>query len=369
MSNKKFVIFYFFLFGVFIYCLIGLLGILDFNKNKNNLFKTKDNLDFHQKFSKKLHHLRDSNRWGKKKNDYLYTEIGKSKNGTHILLQGDSWMEQVLEINSSFSLFKDFSEIKNLKIINAGITSYSPTLMNLQYQILKENFGIKPETVVIYIDQTDIGDEICRYNPSKVFNNNTLIGVKKEFFTNKIYDYTKIYSYSEINFINNFPLKFLRLANFKIKYFFIRSYNRFHEIAEVGWKNRGSVKCRFSEIQKYLFNLDKNSKDIFINSIKNYLKVLEEDKNVKNILIVTFPHFLHLKGEYNVNVSFLIDDLLEINNFYKISHLNFSKLNFSKINYENIYIDGDPSSHLNNEYHSKLFVKGIIKEIQQIIKK
>ena len=97
--------------------------------------------------------------------------------------------------------------------------------MNLQYQILKENFGIKPETVVIYIDQTDIGDEICRYNPSKVFNNNTLIGVKKEFFTNKIYDYTKIYSYSEINFINNFPLKFLRLANFKIKYFFIRSYN------------------------------------------------------------------------------------------------------------------------------------------------
>ena len=51
MSNKKFVIFYFFLFGVFIYCLIGLLGILDFNKNKNNLFKTKDNLNFHRKFS------------------------------------------------------------------------------------------------------------------------------------------------------------------------------------------------------------------------------------------------------------------------------------------------------------------------------
>ena len=38
-------------------------------------------------------------------------------------------MEQVLEINSSFSLFKDFSEIKNLNIINAGITSYSPTLI------------------------------------------------------------------------------------------------------------------------------------------------------------------------------------------------------------------------------------------------
>ena len=80
------------------------------------------------------------------------------------------------------------------------------------------------------------------------------------------------------------------MANFKIKYFFIRTYNRFMKFQKWDGKIDSNVKCRFSEIQKYLFNLDKNSKDIFINSIKNYLKVLEEDKNVKNILLVTFPH-------------------------------------------------------------------------------
>ena len=127
-------------------------------------------------------------------------------------------MEQVQEIDESLKLFQDFSKKNDINIINGGITSYAPTLMSLQYKFLKTDFDINPSIVIIYVDQTDIGDEICRYNPSKVFNNNTLIGVKKEFFTNKIYDYTKIYSYSEINFINNFPLKFLRLANFKIKW-------------------------------------------------------------------------------------------------------------------------------------------------------
>ena len=48
--------------------------------------------------------------------------------------------------------------------------------------------------------------------------------------------------------------KFIIITNFKIKYFLIRSLYR------CGWKNR-RVKCRFKEIQKYLFNLDKNSKE------------------------------------------------------------------------------------------------------------
>ena len=44
---------------------------LKYNKNHEYLFKTKKNLLFHKKYSEKLHHLRDSNRWGEQKNDYL----------------------------------------------------------------------------------------------------------------------------------------------------------------------------------------------------------------------------------------------------------------------------------------------------------
>ena len=67
----------------------------------------------------------------------IYSQNSKNKKGKLVLLQGDSWMEQVQE-NESLKLFQDFSEKKNLNIINGGITSYSPTLMSLQYKLLKK---------------------------------------------------------------------------------------------------------------------------------------------------------------------------------------------------------------------------------------
>ena len=42
--------------------------------------------------------------------------------------------------------------------------------MKLQFEILKEDFNIHPDIVVAYIDQTDIGDEICRYKNKRYFN-------------------------------------------------------------------------------------------------------------------------------------------------------------------------------------------------------
>ena len=35
--------------------------------------------------------------------------------------------------------------------------------MTSQLFILKNNFGYNPEILIAVIDQTDIGDEICRY--------------------------------------------------------------------------------------------------------------------------------------------------------------------------------------------------------------
>ena len=341
---------------------------MDFNKNKNNLFKSKEHLNFHKKYSKKLHHLRDSNRWGIEENDYLFSSIGKYKNADLILLQGDSWMEQSQEIAGSLKLLKEFSEKNNLNIINAGITSYSPTLMNLQYQLLKKNFNLKPKIIVAYIDQTDIGDEICRYYPTKKFVNNKLIAVENESYTNKIYDYTKIYHYSDININTNFYLRLFRLANFKIKYFIIRNIKRFKEISMVGWKERGSVKCRFKEIQKYLFKLNKKSKDLFKESINDYLKTLENDKDIKKIILVSFPHYKHQNKEYKINVSNIIEELIINKKFKKTHHLNFSEYDFSSFKLKSIYLDGDPSSHLNTRFHSELFIKNIIKELEIVLK-
>ena len=368
MKNKIFIFFSFFLFSFFVYFLVGILASLELNKNKSNLFKDKKNLIFHQKYSKQLHHLRDSNRWGEQKNDYLFSIIGDHQSSDLILLQGDSWMEQSQEVKSSLRLLEKFSVKNNLSIINAGITSYSPSLMNLQFKLLKKDFNLQPNVVIAYIDQTDIGDEICRYNPSKIFSENTLVAVSNEEYTNKIYDYTKVYNYSNIELYNSHPLKFFKLANFKIKYLILRTYKRFKEISEVGWSQRGNVKCRFDEIQKYLFNLDQKSKNLFLNSLNEYIRTLEEDTEIRKILLVSFPHYKHHNKEYKISVSNLIEELIENNNFKKTSHFNFSNYDFSNLELKKIYLEGDPSSHLNKKYHTELFIKNVLNELQKTLR-
>ena len=57
-----------------------------------------------------------------------------------------------------------------MNYINAGISSYSPTLMTIQYKILKNDFKINPDYVVVHIDQTDFGDDVCRYKKNRYYN-------------------------------------------------------------------------------------------------------------------------------------------------------------------------------------------------------
>ena len=80
------------------YFLFGIWGIFEINKHHDILFKSEKNLIFHKKYSKKIHHLRDSNRWNKKDNEHLFSIVNESKNYKKILLfQGDSWIEQISE--------------------------------------------------------------------------------------------------------------------------------------------------------------------------------------------------------------------------------------------------------------------------------
>ena len=53
------------------------------------------------------------------------------------------------------------SKKKKIGLINSGTTSYSPSLMQIQFDILEKDFNIKPNIIISYIDQTDIGDELC----------------------------------------------------------------------------------------------------------------------------------------------------------------------------------------------------------------
>ena len=73
-----------------------------------------------------------------------------------------------------------FGKDNNLSFINAAASSYSPTLMNLQLDLLEKDFKIFPDIVVAYIDQVNIGDELCRYKKNKVYSNGKLASINPE---------------------------------------------------------------------------------------------------------------------------------------------------------------------------------------------
>ena len=58
--------------------------------------------------------------------------------------------------------------------------------------LLEKDFGISPKIVIAYIDQTDFGDELCRYKKNKIYKNGDLIAIKPEdhSMNNSVYNYS-----------------------------------------------------------------------------------------------------------------------------------------------------------------------------------
>jgi len=335
------------------------------------LFKHKESLEFHIKYSKKIHHLRNSvDEWeieGKPEN-FLFSSISKfSKNKKNILFQGDSWMEQINQEKESFAKIKEFSKKNNYGVINAGTTSFSPSPMMLQYEILENDFNIKPNIVIAYIDQGDIGDEICRYKEKRVLNkNNKLVSIKNEKYSRAIYDYSIIYPMSNIILSDSTKMvKKIKLTNSFIKYKIFRGIKKIQSFTKLGLKNIDSERCHFDQIMKYLINPSSNDKIYFKNRLKDYINLLKEKDYIEKIILVSFPHRNHKISEndknfYSLNISNIIDNVLK--NEEKIFHLNFSRLiDDKKIKFnQNFYIADDPASHLIGKYHQKIFLNTII---------
>jgi len=348
------------------YLIMGLWGLIEIKNNKDLIFSSKSNLEFHKKYSDQIHHLRDVNSWGVEQNDYLFSliHLGKQKSKT-ILFQGDSWIEDISRSKLSKDFLKKYGEKNNYNIYNGGITSFAPSVMHSQYKILKNDFKINPDILIIYIDQTDIGDEHCRYKHNKIYNKEgKFIRVQREKFTRATYDYSKIYIYSELNDLSVFK-KIIKFPYLKTNYFFQRNFNLINQIILEGFENRNKSKCGFQEIMKELITYDVEAERSFKTSFKDYLNHLTSDNNLKKVLIVSFPHINHHKKIYRVNVSKYIDEVLKETDSSLFEHLNLNKLNFDEVDIQNVYRKNDLGSHLSDEYHVKFFLKNILKNVKQ----
>ena len=116
-----------------IYFLLFIKTFLEKNHKSEYLFKSRLSLEFHEKYSNILNHLRNSNQdwdFDGNQNNFLFSIINDlNKSNKNVLWQGDSWIEQINLENASLKSIIQYSKKNNFGMINAGITSFSPTLM------------------------------------------------------------------------------------------------------------------------------------------------------------------------------------------------------------------------------------------------
>ena len=107
---------------ILIYTVLFIYTFFNFDKEFEYTFKTSENLNFQQKYSKKIHHIREEYALDllfKKPEvtDLLFTTINNTEDKEIIVLfQGDSWMEQLTSpVYNNFISVKLVQHFKNKK--------------------------------------------------------------------------------------------------------------------------------------------------------------------------------------------------------------------------------------------------------------
>ena len=270
------------LVGIFLgYICFFIFYYFNFENKVANTISSQEKFVVINKYNKILNHIRPEY---SEYSELIFSTISEFKSGDNILMQGDSWFMQInypandqaksyKDVNiinptdndlGSLKYIQEWSKSKKIGVINAGTGSYSPSLMSVQLEVLEKDFGIKPNILIAYIDQTDLGDENCRYKDNKVFKNNELIKIDAtETITKQAFDYTRMLKISEIN-LSSKPkiIKLFKIVNYELQFeftkFFKKNYFKITNIIKGGWSNRKIKKCNVGEILSYLTKSDQN---------------------------------------------------------------------------------------------------------------
>ena len=347
-------------------CLIG-LGIMEFAvqsyvaEKTLKVFEKKAKLTtfhhdpkviaFREKYEDRLHHLRGGQILSPKdinETDLLFTEVASfsTDKSANILIQGDSWAEAARDLRNQMA---DFSSTNNSGLVLAGISSFSPSPMTLQLSILRQDFKYKPTIVVAIIDQTDLGDELYRYNNQKLDDNHRLIGLAEAGKGQQRHNFLKKY---EDNFLSN-QFALIKL----IRHLILQIQDGLNDVSG-------------SDILSPLINGPTiKEKNTFILRLNRYIEYVLEDAQTELLIIVTHPHRNHLLDEsnpekYKGNVSVLVDDILQETHMSgKIIHLNLTKQATDLLKNKNVnqfFVHGDKFSHLTKNTYSNFYYPEIL---------
>ena len=336
---------------------------LDSNKNKI-LKKYRDILPYirnQEKFTTKNDYSISYN-----ENELLFSTLNKFDNTRleNILIQGDSWAE-IATKNSISDYLKKESKVHNFGFINSGISSYSPSPMTVQLFILNRDFNINPSILVAIIDQTDLGDEIYRYN-------------NPDWSQNKINYFDQSHEKKLIKIFTSKKLSIIKLYEIT-KLYYVSKYNKLEK------NNINTIKYVFSRFKDFLQGtpavlsplkngLSDNDESIFTKRLNIYIEIAFKNKNLEKIIFVTHPHKKHLlkKNRYKSDVGSVLDRIINKSSFKnKIEHVNFLKDEINVINkfdINKLFLKDDVYSHLTEEAYLNYYYPKIIKKILDISK-
>jgi len=312
-------------------------------------------INFYDHHYQNLHHLSIHPKDAKdieNLNSLIFRKIG---NGSKkILIHGDSWGAQ-FEIEGSKKSLLKFSKIYDLQFILAGNSSYSFSPLTAQLTKLRDEFNIYPDFIILVVDHTDIGDELCRYKNLRYKHNGKILVKPDPIGTVRIYSISNYIERCRI--LNSKGLAIKNLINHRK---FVIEINKNAE--------KDGYPCGINSILKYLEKgLSNKNKNYIVGVINDYIENVFSSDNLEKLFIISHPHRKHITNEYKLNIKYLIDEALNLTNYRDSIILidQFDSSNFD--NLDHIFVKGDKSSHLNNDYFIERFLKQILKTLESHI--
>ena len=298
---------------------------------------------------KTLHHLRRHiNVETDNLSSLIYNKIGTGNR--KILIQGDSWAETIERTQGNLDMLLN---IPGTQFLLAGTSSYSPSLMSAQLNTIRSHFKELPETIIAIIDQTDLGDELCRYRNLRELVNGNVVVRPSDPGEPGYYTLHSLFSKYEILTLKiPFTMRLLKygILNKQIIQKMKTSKN----------------KCSYEDILGVLRKeITEDDEKYWDNIFTEYINNVFSNSDTKNLIIVTHPHAKHLNGEYFLDISKLVTYSISKSKYRdKISLINFFDIRqIEELEINKIFIENDSYSHLQPVYITNYYLPEIIKKL------
>jgi hypothetical protein len=319
-------------------------------------FITTEAAEFYKKYASQINHLRAFD-FEKKMypsaprsiTNLLFTEVGDGSR--EVLIQGDSWAEQLIVDFPSYFALEIFSEQNNVKFIVGGTNSFSPSIMEAQLEVLRRDFGQSPRVVVGVIDQTDIGDELCRYR-DQITTSAEGRHIVKPYDGAVLVPYNTFQYFKLLDVLDSSGSALFRL----LKYKFLKM------------RSPPLGGCSQEILSPLIQGISDKDSDYVISRINSYIEAVFKDINVEKLILVTHFHEKHLSGIYTLNVASLVNNaVIRSPHRSKINHLDFTPDAYSGDVINKIFVPGDIYSHLNDHFHRKIYTRDILKKVDSAL--